>query len=113
MCIAIHVKRFCCRANDRKSNSNNHAPVARWRHEATRLEEARQCYAGAAKLAPEVRLYAVLAGQAPGPQAGPLLLPSPELAPAASARAGTQIPGFGVSSVPLPEDPNPLKRIQQ
>ena len=81
--------------------------------EASRLEEARQCYAGAAKLAPEVRLYASLAGQVPGPQAGPLLLPSPELAPAASARAGTQIPGFGVSSVPLPEDPNPLKRIQQ
>ena len=81
--------------------------------EAGRLEEARQCYAGAAKLAPEVRLYAVLAGQAPGPLAAPLLVPSPELAPAASARVGTQVPGFGVSSVPLPEDPNPLKRLQQ
>jgi hypothetical protein len=81
--------------------------------EAGRLEEARQCYAGAAKLAPEVRLYAILAGQAPGPLAGPLLLPSLELAPSASARAGGHIPGFGVSSVPLPEDPNPLKRVQQ
>ena len=81
--------------------------------EAGRLEESRQCYAGAAKLAPEVRLYAILAGQAPGPLAGPLLLPSPELAPPASARPGGQVPGFGVSSVPLPEDPNPLKRMQQ
>jgi hypothetical protein len=81
--------------------------------EAGRLEESRQCYAGAAKLAPEVRLYAILAGQAAGPLAGPLLLPSLELAPPASARAGGQIPGFGASSVPLPEDPNPLKRIQQ
>jgi hypothetical protein len=80
--------------------------------EAGRLEEARQCYAGAAKLAPEVRLYAVMAGQAPGPLAGPLLLPGPDLTPA-PARASPQPAGFGVAPVPLPEDPNPLKRLQQ
>ena len=81
--------------------------------EAGRLEEARQCYAGAARLAPEVRLYATLAGQSPGPLAGPILLPSPELAPSPPGRAGSQMPGSGASSVPLPEAPNPLKRIQQ
>jgi hypothetical protein len=81
--------------------------------EAGRLDEARQCYAGAAKFAPEVRLYAILAGQAPGALAGPILQPTPEPTPPAAARAGGPIPGFGVSCVPLPEDPNPLKRIQQ
>lgn len=77
--------------------------------EAGRWEEARQCYAGAARLAPEVRLYSILAGQASGPLAGPLLLPAPDFTPA-PARASSQPAGFGVPSVPLHEDPNPLKR---
>jgi hypothetical protein len=81
--------------------------------EAGRLEEARQCYAGAAKLAPEVRLYAILAGQAPGALAGSILLPVPEPSVSAGASAHGPVPGFGVSPVALPEDPNPLKRIQQ
>ena len=81
--------------------------------EAARLEEARQCYAGAAKFAPEVRLYAILAGQAPGALAGSILLPTPEPVRPAAAPAVGPIPGFGVSPMPLPGDPNPLKRIQQ
>ena len=81
--------------------------------EAARLEEARQCYAGAARFAPEVRLYAILAGQAPGALAGSVLLPTPEPTPTPAARARGPVPGFGVSPVALPEDPNPLKRIQQ
>ena len=60
-----------------------------------------------------MRLYAILAGQAPGALAGSILLPAPEPAPTAVRRPAGQIPGFGVSTVPLPEDPNPLKRIQQ
>ena len=57
--------------------------------EAGRLEEARQCYAGAARFAPEVCLYAILAGQAPGVLAGSILLPRqsrPPLPPERVAR---------------------------
>jgi hypothetical protein len=81
--------------------------------EAGRLEEARQCYAGAARFAPEVRLYAILAGQAPGALTGSILLPVPEPSASAGARVRGSVPGFGVSPVALPEDPNPVKRIQQ
>jgi hypothetical protein len=35
--------------------------------EAGRLEEARQCYAGAARFAPEVRLYTILPDKPPAP----------------------------------------------
>jgi hypothetical protein len=81
--------------------------------EAGRLEEARQCYAGAARFAPEVRLYAILAGQAPGALTVSILQPTPKAAAPAVARPGGRTPGIGVSSVTLPADPNPLKRIQQ
>jgi hypothetical protein len=63
--------------------------------EASRLEEARQCYAGAARFAPEVHLYAILAGQAPGALAGSILQPTPEPTPPATARAAS-------ASRPLP-----------
>jgi hypothetical protein len=73
--------------------------------EAGRLDEARQCYAQAASLAPELGLLALLAGQAQNPAAGPL-------APPASGGALSQLSSFGISPVPVPEDPNPLKRLQ-
>ncbi len=75
MCIAIQVNRSCCWASDRESS------ILLSLREAGRLEEARDGYAGAAKLAPEVWLYAMLAtaagtGRLP-PSRARLLRPRP------------------------------------